>query len=48
VDYAFRNEKRFSQTLEDRRLVLPHDLTGEARRLWILVKKGEEALDQWD
>jgi hypothetical protein len=48
VDYAFRNAKRFSQTLDERRLVMPHDLTGEARRLWNLVKKGEEALNQWD
>lgn len=48
VDYAFKNEKRVSHCLEERRLVMPHDLTGEARRLWNLIKRGEKALDQWD
>jgi hypothetical protein len=47
VVYAFRNDKRFSKTLGERRLVMPHELTGEARRLWNLIKKGEEALEQW-
>ena len=48
VDYAFKNESRVNQTLTDRRLVMPHDLTTEARRLWNLVKEGESSLDQWD
>jgi hypothetical protein len=48
VDYAFKNEKRISSSLSERRLVMPHDLTGEARRLWQLIKGGEDAMTQWD
>lgn len=47
VDYAFKNAKRVSVTLGETRLVLPHDLRREARRLWNLVREGESALSQW-
>jgi hypothetical protein len=48
IDYAFKNTKRVSQTLGDKRLALPYDLLGEARRLWRLVTIGEAAVSEWD
>jgi hypothetical protein len=47
VDYAFRNTRRVSRTLGDNRFAMTNPLRGEARRLWNLIKFGEEALEQW-
>jgi hypothetical protein len=47
VDYAFKNTKRVSATLGDKRLALPYGLRQEAQRLWRLVREGESALTQW-
>jgi hypothetical protein len=47
VDYAFRNTRRVSRTLGDSRFAMTNPLRAESRRLWNLVKFGEEALDQW-
>lgn len=48
VDYAFRNTRRLSKNLGDRRFAMTNPLRGESRRLWTLIKEGEKALDQWD
>ena len=38
VDYVFKNAGEFSRVLPDNRLVLPHDLRGEARRAWASIR----------
>jgi hypothetical protein len=48
IDYAFKNTKRVSKTLGDKRLALPYRLRGEAERLWRLVTEGDPALAQWE
>jgi hypothetical protein len=48
VDYAFKNTIRASKALGDNRLAMTSELIGEARKLWSLIRLGEEALDQWD
>lgn len=48
VTYAFKNSQEFSQVLGDRRLALSQELRTETRKLWQLVRLGEEAIEQWD
>jgi hypothetical protein len=48
IDYAFKNTKRVSKNLGDKRLALPYDLRREAQRLWQLATVGEDAVSQWD
>jgi hypothetical protein len=47
VDYAFRNTKQVSKTLGDSRFAMTNPLRSEAKRLWNLIRKGDEALKQW-
>lgn len=47
IDYAFRNTTRVSKTLGDSRFAMTNPLRGEARRLWCLIRSGEDALEQW-
>lgn len=48
VTYAFKNAQEFSTVLGDRRLALSQALRTEARKLWELVRLGEDAIRQWE
>lgn len=47
VSYAFKNSRRASRTLGERRLVMSLELNREAQRLWKLMREGEDAMHQW-
>ncbi|MBM0169168.1 hypothetical protein [Altererythrobacter sp. C41] len=47
VTYAFKNIDKVSPTLPDDRLAFSQSLRTESRRLWNLIRIGEEALSQW-
>ena len=47
VTYAFKNAQEFSPVLGDRRLALSQALRTETRKIWELVRLGEDAIDQW-
>lgn len=48
VTYAFKNSQKVSRTLGDRNLALSQALRTEARMVWELVRRGEDAISQWD
>ncbi len=47
ISYAFKNTKRVSRSLGPQRLVTSRELSKEAQRLWMLIRIGEDAIDQW-
>jgi hypothetical protein len=47
VTYAFKNVRRFSLTLGERRLAFPHAFCRETRNLWELIRLGEDAMVRW-
>lgn len=47
VTYAFKNSKECSSVLGDRRLALSQSLRTEARKVWDLIRRGEDAIQQW-
>jgi hypothetical protein len=47
ISYTLKNMMEFSPDLPERRMVISRSLTQEARKLWELIRRGEDALSQW-